>query len=110
MITVKFNGVEYEIEYGHNAVCAIEDVLGVENIMTVLKGAFKGKTSFRVMRAIIWAGMLGKRRGITLEDVGDIMDSDKNSFEVAQDAFAELYKSVMATLSVAKTDKTDAKN
>ena len=110
MRKIKLNGKEYTLEYGHNAICAIEDVLGAENITEIIAVVFKGKSSFRMLRAIVWGGMLAEYRNITLEAVGEILDSDKNSFDAAQDAFAELVASVNGVLSVAEKKDEKTKN
>ena len=110
MRKIKLNGKEYTIEYGHNAICAIEDVLGARNITEIITVAFQGKSSFRMMRAIVWGGMLAEHRNITLEGVGEILDSDKDSFDAAQEAFAELVTSVNGVLKVAEKKDEKTKN
>ena len=108
MRTVTIGDKEFELKYGENAICALEDATG-KTAIEILDIAFKGKQSFSLMRAILWAGLLHKHRGATLEMAGDLLDTAQDSFEIQQEAFAELHESVQSRIPVAepKEEKKD---
>ena len=108
MRTVTIGGKEFELKYGENAICALEDATG-KTAIEILDIAFKGKQSFSLMRAILWAGLLHKHRGATQEMAGDLLDGAQDAFSVQQEAFAELHESVQSRIPVAepKEEKKD---
>ena len=74
MRPINIGGETYEIQYGQNAICALEDEVD-DSIVNLIQRLEKGtKLKFSDLRAIVWAGMIGKRRNITPEAVGMLCD------------------------------------
>lgn len=74
MRIINIGGEPYEIQYGQNAICALEDEVD-DSIVSIIQRLEKGtKLKFSDLRAIVWAGMIGKRRNITPEAVGMLCD------------------------------------
>ena len=74
MRVVNIGGEPYEVQYGQNAICALEDEVD-DSIVNLIQRLEKGtKLKFSDLRAIVWAGMLGKRRNITPDAVGALCD------------------------------------
>jgi hypothetical protein len=76
MRTIRIGDQDYEIHYGQNAICALEDELDT-SIVEILKRVQDGRQRLTDLRAIIWAGMLAKRRNITPEVTGLIIEDGK---------------------------------
>jgi hypothetical protein len=76
MKTIRIDGQDYDIHYGQNAICALEDELNV-SIVDLLKRVQEGRQRLTDLRAIIWAGMLWRRRNITPEIVGSTIEAGK---------------------------------
>ncbi len=93
MREVKIGDQSYEVQYGQNAICALEDELDA-SIIEILARIENGKPRFADLRAVVWAGMLAKRRNITPSMVGNLMDQNGNwMLEVATPCIEELSKS-----------------
>lgn len=73
MREIKIGKQTFEIHYGQNAICALEEELD-SSIVEILSRIEKGRAKLADLRAIVWAGMLSKRRNITPETVGNIFD------------------------------------
>jgi hypothetical protein len=68
-----------------NALCLAEEITGINFLM----GEFTF-SSVRVMRALVWAGLIHEDPSLTLEQVGDLIEQ-RGASEVARviiDAFA----------------------
>lgn len=110
MKEVKIGGQTYEVHYGQNAICALEDELG-DSILDVLSRIEKGKQRFTDLRAIIWAGLLAKRRNITPEAVGAMLDSEENWLNtVAIQCMEELTKSFSKLIQINEVEEESEKN
>ena len=94
MRIINIGGEPYEIQYGQNAICALEDEVD-DSIVNLIQKLEKGtKLKFSDLRAIVWAGMLGKRRGITPEAVGSLCDEAGVSVRaIAMECMSELVDS-----------------
>ena len=94
MRIINISGEPYEIQYGQNAICALEDEVD-DSIINLIQRLEKGtKLKFSDLRAIVWAGMLGKRRNITPEAVGMLCDEAGVSVRaVAMECINELVDS-----------------
>lgn len=94
MKAINIGGQTYEIQYGQNAICALEDAVD-DSIVGLIQRLEKGtKLKFSDLRAIVWAGMLATRRNITPEMVGLICDDAKVSVRaIALDCVSELVDS-----------------
>lgn len=73
MREIKIGDQTFEIHYGQNAICALEDELD-SSIIDILSRIEKGRPKLKDLRAVIWAGMLVKRRNITPDIVGNMLD------------------------------------
>ena len=78
MKTIRIGDRDYEIHYGQNAVCALEDELG-DTITNLLQRFMESKVGIREVRALIWAGLLAKKRNLKPEDVGNLIDETGES-------------------------------
>ena len=65
-IEIKLDKVRH-LKFGHNALCAMEEVLGGPMTETVL-------ASHRGQRALLYAGLLHEDRRLTLEQAGNFFD------------------------------------
>ena len=93
MRKIKIGDREYEIHYGQNAICALEDELQ-EPITETLKRINKGKAKLADFRAIIWAGMLKGRRDFTPEIVGELIESaEQRVVDMGTECMPELVSS-----------------
>ncbi|MDR1943970.1 MAG: gene transfer agent family protein [Synergistaceae bacterium] len=111
MKIIRIGNKDYEIHYGQNALCAIEDAAD----MTILDfGARFASTTFRFgdARILVWAGMLAKRRSITLEEVGDLLDDGReNAGEAIAACITELTASFRRIVgNTADEDEGSSKN
>lgn len=79
MKKIKIGEKEYEIHYGQNSVCALEDELQ-EPVSDFLERIEAGNVKFKDVRALIWAGLLKSDRTLTPEQLGDICDNAGVSF------------------------------
>ena len=73
MREIKVGKQTFEIHYGQNAICALEEELD-SPIFEILSRIEKGRAKLADLRAIVWAGMLSKRRNVTPETVGNIFE------------------------------------
>ena len=94
MRIINIGGEPYEIQYGQNAICALEDEVD-DSIINLIQRLEKGtKLKFSDLRAIVWAGMLNKRRSITPEAVGALCDDAGVSVRaIAMECVSELVDS-----------------
>jgi hypothetical protein len=90
MRIIRIGEQDFEIRYGQNAICALEDELGM-SIIEILKRVQDGRHRLTDLRAIIWAGLLAKRRNFTPETVGAIIeDGNARIQDFAFDCVEEL--------------------
>ena len=94
MRAINIGGQTYEIQYGQNAICALEDAVD-DSIIGIIQRLEKGtRLKFSDLRAIVWAGMLATRRNMTPEMVGIVCDEAKASLRaVAMECLPELLDS-----------------
>ena len=59
----------YTLFYGTNSICELEDKLG-QNLAEIVAGLGQ----LKVMRAVLWAGLL-RHHNMSLEEAGDVMDA-----------------------------------
>lgn len=74
MREIKIGKKSFNVYYGQNALCALEDALD-EGIDSIVKRFVSGKLGIRDFRALVWAGLLKENRNMTLEALGDICDA-----------------------------------
>ncbi len=90
MREIKIGKQTFEIHYGQNAICALEEELD-SSIVEILSRIEKGRAKLVDLRAVVWAGMLVQRRNITPETVGNIFDVENvNIRAVAFECIEEL--------------------
>ena len=112
MRTITINGKNYTIEYGQNAVCALEDVVHMP-LSEIIDTISKGGVNMRLIRALFWAGLLSHNRGLSLERAGDILDQAGSNFKAVYSAVGEelIDSFVMQIIPVDEQPKEDdAKN
>lgn len=74
---IQIGGSEAEVHYGVNAVRAIERELE-KPVQQLFVDAYEKKTlSIDAQVVIIWAGLLAKRRNLTVSQVGDLLGDDE---------------------------------
>lgn len=99
MREIEINSRKYILEYGQNALCALEDETGesIPEIMVSLsKEPEKRLASFRFTRALLWAGLKAHRRNVILEDAGDILEQAGGEYmNVIKAAIEELSGSMV---------------
>ena len=88
MRKIKIGNEEYEIYYGQNSVCALEDELN-EPITEIFSRFENQKFRLKDVRALIWAGLLKQHRNLTPEAVGDICDKAGVNFASILPEFTE---------------------
>lgn len=111
MRIVDIGGTQYEIKYGQNAICALEDEVDDSVINFVQKLEKGNKLKFSDLRAIVWAGMLAQRRSITPEAVGALCDESGVSVRaVAMECLPELVESFRRYILLDDGKEADGKN
>jgi hypothetical protein len=77
MRDVEINGNKYRLEYGINAISALQDStnMTIDEIFKKLADMANGKFDFRLIRSIFWAGLLTTNHLTTIEEAGDILDT-----------------------------------
>lgn len=111
MRIVDIGGTQYEIKYGQNAICALEDEVDDSVVSFVQKLEKGNKLKFSDLRAIVWAGMLAQRRSITPEAVGALCDEAGVSVRaVAMECLPELVESFRRYILLDDGKEADVKN
>ena len=109
MRTITVNGIEYKIEFGMNAVCALEDELN-RSVSEIGASLIKGNARMATHRAILWAGLLASKRGITISVAGDILDAAGEDYlAVMNEVGEELAFSLTQRLAPAKASEPEKK-
>lgn len=111
MRIIDIGSEQYEIHYGQNAICALEDAVD-DSIISLIQRLEKGnKLKFSDLRAIVWAGMLGKRRSMTPEAVGMLCDEAGVSVRaLAMECVEELVGSFRRYILLEDGKEADGKN
>jgi hypothetical protein len=110
MRTIRIGEQNYEIHYGQNSICALEDELGA-SIVEILRRVQDGRQRMTDMRAIIWAGMLAKRRNITPEAVGQLIeDGNARIRDLTVDCVSELSESFVKYIGLDDAQGDSEKN
>ena len=89
MREVKINGINYNLIYGFNAVCKLEQLLG-KNLSEIAQELDKGSFDVSLVRAIFWAGLVADNRNITVDKAGELLDIADNPMEICKEAINEL--------------------
>lgn len=79
-VTFDAGGKTYTLQYTTNAFCELEDETG----MKVLDIIANGEPSMKVIRAMVWAGLLEHHEGITIKQAGHVIDA-AGGMEVVMD-------------------------
>lgn len=111
MREIKIGDKSFNVHYGQNALCALEDALdeGIDSI--VKRFAPGGKLGLRYFRAIVWAGLLKENRGMTLEALGELCDAaDVRLSELVPECLNELIASYGRLIPDSGGKEADAKN
>ena len=67
-----------ELRYGVNAMRALQEKIR-KTPADILINGFDGR-DMELGTSIIWAGMLWNNRGLTLDEVGDLLDSEEKLY------------------------------
>ncbi|ANZ45453.1 hypothetical protein [Cloacibacillus porcorum] len=112
MREIEINSRKYFIEYGQNALCALEDQMkeSIPEIMDSLsKEPEKRLSSFRFTRALFWAGLKSRRRNITLEEAGDILEQSGSEYmNVIKIAIEEISNCMVSIFPASETEEEGA--
>lgn len=111
MREIKIGEKTFNVHYGQNALCALEDALD-EGIDSIVKRYISGKVALKDFRALIWAGLLKEHRGMTLDALGELCDMAGVRFsELVPPCFEELISSYERLIPDSEGDKeADKKN
>ena len=111
MRAINIGGETFEIQYGQNAICALEDEVD-DSIVGIVQKLEKGsKLKLSDLRAVVWAGMLAKRRGLTPEAVGALCDdADVSVRAIAMECVPELADSFRRYILLENGKEADEKN
>lgn len=60
-----FQGKEYPLKFDFNALCKVEDVLNISI------ADLETNSSLRVLRVLVWAGLLDAIPNLTIEEAGE---------------------------------------
>lgn len=105
MREIKIGEKNFNVHYGQNALCALEDALD-EGIDSIVKRFISGNVALKDFRALVWAGLLKEHRSMTLDALGDICDNANVRFsDLVPECFAELvasYERLIPDVSDAK--------
>lgn len=95
-VEVELGGKARLLRYDYNAVCDIEEQLG----MGVGAVFTQQQAGFRVVRVLYWAGLKWKEQGITLQRVGQMLQDEMANNGTT---ILDLLKPVMKALKKSKT-------
>ena len=111
MREIKIGNKSFNVHYGQNALCALEDALD-ESIDSIVKRFISAKVALKDFRAIVWAGLLKEHRNMTLDALGDICDAANVRFsDIVSPCFEELIASYERLIPDAENGKeADSKN
>ena len=87
-VTVKLDK-QRKLKYTFNAFCELEEALG-RPLASIKGNEFKMKD----LRALVWAGLLHESPGLTLEEVGDLIDK-ADSIEDVTDAVSRAIETAL---------------
>ena len=90
------NGKEYKVNFGHNALVAIEDKLG-KSISEIGDVDFSAKQ----IQVLFYAGLLGYQRGMTFERAGDEIDKVEDYSTFVTELMNEFAESLMKRFNTA---------
>lgn len=76
IITLFDGDEELKLRFTTNAMVAYEELMGAEftSVMEHFRNATGGRIAFKVMRAILWAGLVEHQPDIKVSDAGGILD------------------------------------
>lgn len=64
---------ELYLRYGTNAMVEFEDVTG-EDFLVVATKMERGNVSFKMLRTLVWAGLLDQNEDVTQREAGNLID------------------------------------
>lgn len=92
---LKAGGKEYIIYFDMNALAELEDHLGMTVVQVSEMMQDSKNLGIKFMRSLLWAGLLARQEGLTVEDAGRIM-SEAESFAHVVQLTAEAFAAVFA--------------
>jgi hypothetical protein len=98
-VPIELGGKTRNLKYGFNALVDLEETLNipVEDLLNI----FSGKVKLGDLRAVLWAGLKHEEPGLTVEQVGDMLDVAFNSGENFQKIGEAVAQSITASFPVA---------
>jgi len=87
-VRVELDGKERVLRFDFNAMSDFEDLMG----MGVGTAFSNGQVGFRTIRALYWAGLRSKDKGLTLERTGQMLQREMEAgteFEALMDSIQE---------------------
>lgn len=83
------DGRAYTVKFSINAICELEDALGLSVAELGTAMADPARLRIRMMRALLWAGLRDKHPEVTIEDAGRLLDDGATRImPVVAEAFA----------------------
>ena len=108
MREIKIGDKKFNVHYGQNALCALEDALD-EGIDSIVKRFIERKIALKDCRAVVWAGLLKEHRNMTLDTLGELCDAANVRFsDLASECLLELISTYERLIPDADSGKEDS--
>lgn len=102
-IEVEFNGENKLLRFDFNALADLEDHfnIGIANIMS------EQRIGFSTIRALYWAGLKWKDKGLTLERAGAMIQNKMNDGANFEELLEPIVKALQASGLMGKKENTE---
>lgn len=108
MREIKIGDKKFNVHYGQNALCALEDALN-EGIDSIVKRFIDRKIALKDCRAVVWAGLLKEHRNMSLDTLGELCDAaDVRFSDLASECLLELISTYERLIPDADNGKEDS--
>jgi hypothetical protein len=74
-VPIELGGATRHLRYSFNALCLLEDTLGLP--IADIGAALAGSVKLGTVRALLYAGLSDEDDALTLKDVGDLLESNR---------------------------------
>lgn len=92
-VRIDLGGKERELKYDFNALADFEDLMGM-GVSAAFQG---GQVGIRTIRALFWAGLRHKEKGLTLERVGKMLTKELEKGTSMEDLMGYIEKAMEAS-------------
>lgn len=92
-VRIELGGKERQLKYDFNALADFEDLMGM-GVSAAFQG---GQAGFRSIRALFWAGLRHKEKGLTLERVGTMLSKELEKGTTMEDLMGYIEKAMEAS-------------